>query len=281
SIVCSCAAMRDAGDASVRDFRARKVRTAASAPGFASHCLRQAGSRSSSVSGDGRSEATRSRRTIAYSNVFSAATCRMLTCRSPLRDAGPVSCRADATISNTPHRTGTTAVVATIANCSSVALRRSAMRVARRRVHVDRETQHRYVRDERRHSEAYEGKWHAGERNHRDVAGDRHRELAHGQHDPRHADPAQEGLFVAADTRSRANEAGLAARGAGMTSNDPMKPYHATQRKSPRGSPAELADKRRERVIALDLHGNAGACAAGSESAPWNRAEPETGRRRR
>ncbi len=38
SIVCSCAAMRDAGDASARDFRARKLRSAASAPGFASHC---------------------------------------------------------------------------------------------------------------------------------------------------------------------------------------------------------------------------------------------------
>ena len=51
-------------------------------------------SASSSASADGRPTDTRSRRTIAYSNVFSAATCRTLTWRSLLRAGIVVSaCR--------------------------------------------------------------------------------------------------------------------------------------------------------------------------------------------
>jgi hypothetical protein len=58
-----------------------------------------------------------SRRTIAYSKVFNAATCRTLTCRSLFRAGIAVSAsRAAATTRSTASSTGTTAVLAAMAS---------------------------------------------------------------------------------------------------------------------------------------------------------------------
>ena len=86
----SSIAIRDAGVApeSVARDRYRCIR--ASSPPRPSQADRHAGTRVSSASAESGPAVTRSRRTTAYSNVFSAAMCLTLTWRS-LPRAGVVS----------------------------------------------------------------------------------------------------------------------------------------------------------------------------------------------
>ena len=85
SISSSCAANRCAGESVAARGGARKSRNRRKAPPRPSHSRRHCGTPSSSASALGRAAATLSRRTMARSNVLSAATWRTLTCRSPLR----------------------------------------------------------------------------------------------------------------------------------------------------------------------------------------------------
>src|SRR5262249_46484138 len=151
---------------------------------------------SRSVSAVGGPARTWSRRTIAYSKVFSAATCRTLTWRS-LFCAGLTvsSCLAESTVSNTASSVGTTATLDAIASCSSVSRRALAID-SPFGVDVDRERKHGHVHHQRGHAEAHERKGDAGERNHRQVAGDGHRQLAQRENGPGHADPAEKRLVV-------------------------------------------------------------------------------------
>src|SRR6185369_4534522 len=109
---------------------------------------------------------------MARSNVLSAATWRTLTCRSPLRTSLPAGSdgRISATRINTPSNTGTTAMLAVIANSRRLAGGFSRMRGPAGNVDVKAQRQHREVDDERRHPEAHEWKRDAGKWKHRQIA---------------------------------------------------------------------------------------------------------------
>src|SRR5437899_4729789 len=165
---------------------------------------------------------------IAYSKVFSAATCRTLTWRSLFCSAFALSaCRAEATISNTARSTGTSVVLAAIASCSSVSRRRSAIRVFAFCTEIDGKSEHRHVYDERCDAEAHERKRDAGQRNHGEIAGDGHRKLAQRENDPRDAKPAHERLVIVADAPGDPDEARFPARRTPMAANECVQPYRA------------------------------------------------------
>src|SRR5439155_494113 len=64
---------------------------------------------------------------------------------------------------------------------------------------VEAQRQEGQIDQQRGHAEADEREGDAGQRQHRQVAGDRDRELTQGQHDPGHADPAQQRLAIVGD----------------------------------------------------------------------------------
>src|SRR6266571_5337158 len=212
SISASCTAIRVAPDEPSLEGRVSSRRTRLSTPPRPSHSVRHCGKCSSRVSADGGPPFTRSRRTIAYSKVFSAATCRTLTWRSLFCAGFAVSaCRAEATISSTARSTGTRPALAATASCSSVS-RRSAMRAFTLYIEVDGEPEYRHVHHERCHAKAHEREGDAGERNHGEIACDCHRELGKRKNDPRDAEPAHERLVIVAHAAGDPDEAGLAAR---------------------------------------------------------------------
>src|SRR6185503_8909439 len=140
---------------------------------------------------DGGPTCTDVLRTIARSNVLSAARWRTLTWRSALRastDVGERGC-ATPTIARTSSSTGTTAAAAATANSSSVEVRLSAIGGTRPRVDVDGEPEHQHVDDERGHPEAHERKRDARERQHGEIAGYGDGELTEREHDPGDGDP--------------------------------------------------------------------------------------------
>jgi hypothetical protein len=104
-----------------------------------------------------------------------------------------------ATATSTSSSSGTTAMLAAIANSRSVAGRFSRMGGRPRNVDVQAEREERHVDEQRRHAEAHERKRDAGQRKHGEIAGDGHRQLAKCQHHPRNREPAQECLVVVDD----------------------------------------------------------------------------------
>src|SRR5947208_3131494 len=124
--------------------------------------------------------------------------------------------RTNATSATTPSSTGTIARLAAIAQSSSETARRSATGPPRGQVDVEAEREERGVDEQRRHPEADEGEGDAGERQHREVAGDRDRELARRQHDPRDGNPAEQRLTVVAELPAGADQTRLAARDAAV-----------------------------------------------------------------
>src|SRR5688572_5457302 len=163
-------------------------------------------------------------------------------------------------------------MLAAIAKSSSEAGRRSAI-TALRHVHVDAKREQCAVHDERRHAEADKGIRHAGQWQHGQVAGDGDCELAQRQHDPHDADPADERLRVRHDTVALAGQSWLSARDPAVVADQPVQPQRASERECPRGGGAERADQCSERVVALDLRGNARTGRRVRKAAPWNRAE--------
>ena len=93
-------------------------------------------------------------------------------------------------------------------------------------------------------------------------------------------EPAQERLVVVDDAALRDDEARLAARDAAVVADQPVQPDRAAERQRPGERPAERADERGERVVALDLRRHAGAAAGARVAAPRHGAEAEARRRR-
>ena len=69
---------------------------------------------------------------------------------------------------------------------------------------------------------------------HGEVAGDRDRELAQRQHDPRDGDPAQERLLVVAQPPADATRRGSPRVDARRGADQPVQPQRAAERERPR-----------------------------------------------
>ena len=191
----SCAAMRSAG--ALRTWRDPPIhaRTRSIARCLPCHSGVQIGVAGQQLRRVARRLRTWSRRTIARSNVFNAATWRALDVTSG--HARRVRCvERPQPRDDEQARPGAPARPPGSRRSRTRAAWRWPLHATLRHVDAEAQRQHRGTRDERGHAEAHERKRDAGQRNHREVAGDRHRELAQREHDPRHGDPAQERLLV-------------------------------------------------------------------------------------